>query len=78
MQTMFGWLRSLSDPLSSASNAARWIGQLPPSDPVSLQKEALELVSGFPGVRKDAGPGQVEALLRIDGRVEPIIAHVAS
>ncbi len=32
--------------------------------------------STFPGVRKDAGPGQVEALLRIDGRVEPIIAQL--
>ena len=32
--------------------------------------------STFPGVRRDAGPGQVEALLRIDGRVEPIIAQL--
>ena len=55
------------------SAAARWIGQLPTVDPASLQKEMLELVGGFPGVRKDAGPGQVEALLRIDGRAEPIV-----
>jgi len=73
---MVRWLRSFSDPLASANNAARWIGQLPTVDAGSLQKEALELVSTFPGVRKDAGPGQVEALLRIDGRVEPIIAQL--
>lgn len=70
------WLRSFSDPLSSASNAARWIAQLPASDPATLQKEALDLVSSFPGPRKDAGPGQVEALLRIDGRLEPVIAQL--
>ena len=76
MPPMIRWFRSFSDPLASASNAARWIGQLPTVDAASLQKEALELVSSFPGARKDAGPGQVEALLRIDGRVEPIIAQL--
>ena len=73
---MVRWLRSFSDPLASANNAARWIGQLPTVDAGALQKEALELVSSFPGSRKEAGPGQVEALLRIDGRVEPIIAQL--
>ena len=43
---------------------------------MSLQKEALELVASFPGSRRDAGPGQVEALLRIDGRMEPVIAQL--
>jgi len=70
------WFRSFSDPLSSASNAARWIGQLPAGDATSMQKEALELVASFPGARKDAGPGQVEALLRVDGRMEPVIAQL--
>ena len=51
---MVRWLRSFSDPLASANNAARWIGQLPTVDAGSLQKEALELVSTFPGVRRDA------------------------
>ena len=41
------------------------------ADPLALQKEALELVATFPGGRQDAGPAQVEALLRIDGRFEP-------
>ena len=46
---------------ASANNAARWIGQLPTVDAGSLQKEALELVSTFPGVaprrRARAGRG---------------------
>jgi len=32
MQPMLSWFRSFSDPLASASNAARWIGQLPTVD----------------------------------------------
>ena len=74
--SLLNWLRSFSDPLTSANNAARWIGQLPTDEAANVQKEALELVSGFPGTRKEAGPGQVEALLRIDARVEPIIAQL--
>ena len=76
VQPVLGWLRSFSDPLASAANASRWIAQLPALDAAALQKEALELVAGFPGARRDAGPGQVEALLRIDGRVEPIIGEL--
>ncbi|HTQ00511.1 MAG TPA: hypothetical protein VMN56_14390 [Casimicrobiaceae bacterium] len=76
MQPMLSWFRSFKDPLASANNAARWIGGLPTVDAATLQKEALELVAGFPGTRKEAGPGQVEALLRVDGRVEPIIAQL--
>lgn len=73
---LVNWFRSFSDPLSSASNAARWIGQLPGIDAANIQKETLELVSSFPGQRKEAGPGQVEALLRIDARIEPVIAQL--
>ena len=78
VRPVLSWFRSFKDPLSSASNAARWIGQLPASDPASLQKEALELVASFPGARREAGPAQVEALLRIDGRMEPIIAQLTA
>ncbi len=74
-EPVLNWFRVMSDPLSSAANAARWIGQLPVNDPTNLQKEALELIGSFPGARKEAGPAQVEALLRIDGRMEPLIAQ---
>ncbi len=76
LKPVLTWFRVLSDPLSSEGNAARWIAQLPANDPVGLQKEALELVGGFPGERKEAGIAQVEALLRIDGRMEPVIAQL--
>ena len=73
---IMGWVRTLSDPLSSANRAGRWIDQLPAQETIAIQREALELVSGFPGARKEPGPGQVEALLRIDARIEPVIAQL--
>ncbi len=69
------WIRSLNDPLRNPKRAGRWIAQLQPADPMGIQKEALELVGGFPGARNEAGPTQVDALLRIDARMEPVIAH---
>ena len=69
------WFRSLNDPLRNHKLASRWIAQLQPNDPMGMQKEALELIAKFPGARKEAGPNQVEALLRIDARMEPVIAH---
>jgi hypothetical protein len=76
VEPVLQWFRSLNDPLRNANLAARWIAQLPPSDPLAIQKEALELIAGFPGARSDVGPGQVEALLRIDARLEPVVAHL--
>ena len=43
---------------------------------LAIQKEALDLVAGFPGARRDVGPAQVEALLRIDARLEPVLAQI--
>ena len=44
--------------------------------PLAIQKEVLDVVSEFPGARRDVGPAQVEALLRIDARLEPVIAQL--
>ncbi len=73
---VLNWVRALNDPLRNGNTAARWIAALPGADPLSIQKEALELVAEFPGARTDVGPGQVEALLKIDARLEPIVAHL--
>jgi len=76
IEPVFNWLKSLNDPLRNANHASRWIGQLPTGDPAAIQKQALDLVSEFPGARRDVGPGQVEALLKIDARLEPVIAQL--
>ena len=70
------WLKSLRDPFRNAKHAGRWIAQLPGGDAMAIQKLATELVAEFPGARKDIGPGQVEALLKIDARLEPVVAQL--
>ncbi|HVF64414.1 MAG TPA: hypothetical protein VNE58_10500 [Casimicrobiaceae bacterium] len=74
MNGIVSWVRSFSDPLRGAPQASRWIASLSPSDPLAIQKEALELVAGFPGNRRELSPGQAEALLKIDARLEPVLA----
>jgi hypothetical protein len=73
---VYNWIRTLNDPFRNAHTAARWIASLPAIDALSIQKEALDLVAEFPGARRDVGPGQVEALLKIDARLEPVIAQL--
>jgi hypothetical protein len=76
IEPIFNWFKSLNDPLRNANLASRWIAQLPTGDPAAIQKQALEVVAEFPGARREVGPGQVEALLKIDARLEPIIAQL--
>ena len=76
IEAVVNWFRGFRDPLRGAGAAQQWIATLPESDPMALQKEALELVVGFPGTRKDVSPTQVEALLKIDARIEPILAQL--
>ncbi len=72
------WRRSLSDPLRNAPAATRWIGGLPAGDALQLQREALDLVASFPGARRNIGPNQAEALLRIDARIAPMIVKLTA
>jgi hypothetical protein len=72
------WRRSLSDPLRNAPAATRWIGGLPAGDALQLQREALDLVASFPGTRRNIGPNQAEALLRIDARIAPLIVKLTA
>jgi hypothetical protein len=76
IEPFVSWVRSLKDPFRNAKHAGRWLGQLPGGDAMAIQKIAAELVGEFPGARKDIGPGQVEALLKIDARLEPVIAQL--
>jgi len=75
-EPIVNWARSFSDPLRNATGASRWIAELPVSDVMAIQSEALDLVTAFPGARKIPGPAQVEALLRIDARLEPVILQL--
>jgi hypothetical protein len=71
------FFRSFGDPFRNSKAASHWIAALSTTDAMDIQREALELVSKFPGARRVAGPAQVEALLAIDARLEPILAQFA-
>ena len=75
---LMAWRRSLSDPLRNAPAVTRWMATLPAGDALQLQREALELVSSFPGARRSIGPSQADALLRIDARVESLITQLTA
>jgi hypothetical protein len=78
LQPALNWLRSLNDPLRNATNAEQWIAALPSSDLMAVQKEALDLVTAFPGVRTDVNAAQAEALLKVDARLEPVVAQLTA
>ncbi len=69
-------LRSLHDPLRGPGAAASWIAGLPATDAQAIQKKALDLVARFAEPGRQIGPQQVEALLTVDARLEPVIAEL--
>src|SRR5450755_4681660 len=77
-ERLLSWRRSLADPLRNATAANRWIATLPTVEALQLQREALDLVSSFPGGRRTISPAQAEALMRIDARFEPIISQLTA
>ena len=76
IEPLFDWIRRLNDPLRNAKLARRWISKLPRGDVLEVQRQCLELVGNFPGRRKEASVAQVEALLKLDARLEPVIADL--
>jgi len=71
-------LRSMHDPLRSAGAAGRWLATLPTADAVAIQRKTLAVVGRFAEGRRDVGPAQVEALLRIDAHLESVLAELTS
>ena len=69
-------LRSMHDPLRSANAAGRWLASLPAADVAAIQKKTVTVVARFAEGRREVGPGQVEALLRIDARLESVLADL--
>ncbi len=75
IEPVLNLFRGLKDPLRGSAQAGRWIASLSRDDAFAVQKEALEVVAGFPGPRKEIGAAQAEALLRIDAFLEPVLAE---
>ena len=69
-------LRSINDPLRSPGAAANWIASLPARMRRPSRKRRSISSAGLPSPARQIGPHQVEALLKVDARLEPVIAEL--
>jgi hypothetical protein len=67
------WLRHLKDPLRTPAQARRFIARLPDGDVLEAQRMSLEVLANFPAGGRDITAHQLEALLALDARLDPII-----
>ena len=74
--SVFDWLRHLKVPLRNPAQVRRFIARLPVGDVLEVQRESLELLANFPSGGRDVTAPQLEALLKLDARLEPIIKDV--
>jgi hypothetical protein len=70
------WLRRLRDPLRNPAQARRFIARLPAGDLLEVQRQALDLLANFPVGGGDVAAAQLEALLGLDARLEPVVADL--
>ncbi|HSC99227.1 MAG TPA: hypothetical protein VLI21_10015, partial [Casimicrobiaceae bacterium] len=72
LEPIVDWLRRLNDPLRNGTQIGRWMARLPVGDVLEIQRQALELLANFPVGGHEATAAQMEALLKLDARLEPI------
>ena len=73
IEPVLDWLRRLNDPLRNTTQIGRWMARLPAGDVLEIQRRSLELLATFPAGGREATAAQLEALLKLDARLEPII-----
>lgn len=73
IEPVLDWLRRLNDPLRNPAQVRRFIARLPAGDALEAQRESLELLANFPSGGREVTAPQLEALMKLDARLEPII-----
>jgi hypothetical protein len=76
IEPVLDWLRRLNDPLRNSTQIGRWMARLPAGDVLEIQRRSLELLATFPTGGREASAAQLEALLKLDARLEPIISDL--
>ena len=71
-------LRALTDPLRSIAAVERWIGSLAGADLQSIHRKAIEVVGHFAVPGQPIEPERVDALLKIDAWLEPVLARLTT
>jgi hypothetical protein len=72
IEPVIDWLRRLKDPLRNSTQIGRWMARLPAGDVLEIQRQSLELLANFP-IGGEADAAQLEALLKLDARLEPLV-----
>jgi hypothetical protein len=70
------WLKRFRDPLRNPAQTRRFIARLPAGDLLEVQRHSLELLANFPVGGGEVTAPQLEALLALDARLEPVIADL--
>ena len=73
LEPIADWLRRVNDPLRNSNQIGRWMARLPAGDVLAIQGQSLDLLAKFPVGGREASAAQVEALLELDARLEPIV-----
>jgi hypothetical protein len=76
IEPVLDWVRRLNDPLRNTTQIGRWMARLPAGDVLEIQRKSLELLAAFPSGGREATAAQLEALLKLDARLEPIIGDL--
>jgi hypothetical protein len=76
IEPLFDWLRRVNDPLRNPTQIGRWMARLPLGDVLEIQRRSLDLLATFPCGGREAVPAQLEALLKLDARLEPLISDL--
>ena len=76
IEPLLDWLRRLKDPLRNSTQIGRWMARLPAGDVLEIQRQSLELLANFPSGGREADAAQLEALLKLDARLDPIIGDL--
>lgn len=69
---MFGFGKTLKDPLADAKSAERWLASFPPGDPLAVHGELLSELSRVTERNARRTPAQLEAAFALDAGTEAL------
>lgn len=69
---MFGFGKTIKDPLAEAKSAERWLGSFPLSDPLAMHGAVLAELGRLSERSARRTPARLEAVFRVDAHTEPL------
>src|SRR5947208_16683495 len=75
---MFGFGKSIKDPLNDAKTAERWLASFPPNDPLATQVAILLQLGRLAERDAKRTPGRLEAIFAVDLFAEALRTHLTA